>query len=59
MPPPLELNLIDLMSDSTVAQCYFGFSRRWTEPQALQQLDFTLMCLWKAWYLALRAYCVL
>lgn len=35
MPPPLELNLIDLMSDSTVVQCYFGFSRRWTQPQAL------------------------
>lgn len=35
MPPPLELNLIDPMPDSTVVQCYFGFSRCWTQPQAL------------------------
>lgn len=35
MPPPLELNLIDLMTDSTLAQRYFGFSQNWTQPHAL------------------------
>lgn len=39
------------MSDSTVAQRYFGFSRYWMQPQALWLFSFIPMCLKKDWIL--------
>lgn len=56
MPPPLELNLIDLMPGSTVVQCYLGFfcmldaapsttAARHDSHVPLEGLVFCLLCL--------------